>query len=90
MNTLPVDLTPNRIMMGVHYYAPWQFCGLTEDASWGNMFYYWGKDNYSTVDVSSNFNWGEQDYVIPEFQKMKTKFIDKEIRQPETVTVIVI
>jgi endoglucanase len=80
MNTLPTDPTPNRMMMEVHYYGPWQFAGLTEDASWGKMFYYWGKDYHSTTDASRNPNWNcEEDYVIVEFQKMKTKFVDKDI-----------
>src|SRR5687768_11550737 len=80
MNTLPTDPTPNRMMMEVHYYGPWQFAGLTEDASWGKMFYYWGKDYRSTTDPSRNPSWNsEEDYVIEEFKKMKTKFVDKGI-----------
>lgn len=79
MNTLPTDPAPNRMMMEVHYYGPWQFCGLTEDASWGKMFYYWGKDYHSATDASRNTSWGEEDYVVTEFQKMKTKFVDKGI-----------
>jgi endoglucanase len=76
MNTLPTDPTPNRMMAEVHYYAPWQFCGLTEDATWGSMFYYWGQGFHSTTDPSRNATWGEEDYVIAEFQKMKTKFVN--------------
>jgi len=80
MNTLPTDPTPNRMMMEVHYYGPWQFAGLTEDASWGKMFYYWGKDYHSITDASRNPSWNsEEDYVIEEFKKMKTKFVDKGI-----------
>ena len=79
MNTLPTDPAANRMMVEVHYYGPWQFCGLTEDASWGNMFYYWGKDYHSASDLSRNCNWGEEDYVDAEFLKMKTKFVDKGI-----------
>lgn len=79
MNTLPSDPTPNKMMAEVHYYGPWQFCGLTEDASWGNMFYYWGNGYHSATDPSRNATWGEEDYVIAEFQKMKTKFVDNGI-----------
>jgi len=79
MNTLPADPTTNRTMVEVHYYDPWQFCGLEEDASWGKMFYYWGKDYHSTTDPSRNSTWGEEDYADAEFQKMKTKFVDKNI-----------
>jgi endoglucanase len=76
MTTLPSDPTPNRMMAEVHYYGPWQFCGLTEDASWGSMFYYWGNGYHSTTDPSRNATWGEEAYVVEEFQKMKTKFVD--------------
>jgi endoglucanase len=79
MNTLPVDPTPNRMMTEVHFYGPWQFCGLTEDATWGTMFYYWGNGYHSITDPSRNANWGEESYVLTEFQKMKTKFVDKGI-----------
>ena len=79
MNTLPSDPTPNKMMAEVHYYGPWQFCGLTTDETWGTMFYYWGNGYHSTTDPSRNANWGEEDYVIAEFQKMKTKFVNQGI-----------
>jgi endoglucanase len=79
MNTLPSDPTANKMMAEVHYYGPWQFCGLTTDESWGTMFYYWGNGYHSTNDPSRNANWGEEDYVIAEFQKMKTKFVNQGI-----------
>lgn len=79
MNTLPTDQTANRMMVEVHYYDPWQFCGLTEDATWGTMFYYWGNGYHSTTDPSRNTTWGEESAVNIAFQKMKTKFADKGI-----------
>src|SRR5690606_365142 len=39
---LPRDTIPNRLFISVHYYTPWQFCGLTEDADWGKMMTTWG------------------------------------------------
>ena len=79
MNTLPADPIPDRMMAEVHYYSPFQFCALAEDASWGNMFYYWGQNNHSTIEPARNATWAEEDYVVAEFQKMKTKFTDKGI-----------
>lgn len=79
MNTLPTDTTTDRMMVEVHYYSPWQFTGLTEDASWGTMFYYWGADYHSTTDSSRNATWGEEDYLNAMFDLMKTKFVDKGI-----------
>ena len=79
MNTLPLDPAPDRMMVEVHYYSPYQFCLMSEDASWGKMFYYWGNGYHSTTDRSRNSTWGEEDYVIAELQKMKTKFVDRGI-----------
>jgi endoglucanase len=39
---LPKDIVPNRLFISVHYYTPYQFCGLTEDADWGKMMPTWG------------------------------------------------
>ncbi len=40
--TLPTDTLPHRLFISVHYYTPWQFVGMTEDASWGKMAPTWG------------------------------------------------
>ncbi|MBW8330760.1 MAG: cellulase family glycosylhydrolase [Prolixibacteraceae bacterium] len=79
MNTLPRDQIENRLMEEVHYYTPWNFCGLNEDASWGKMFYYWGKGNHSTTDVTRNSTWGEESEMDRLLNLMKTKFIDRGI-----------
>jgi endoglucanase len=39
---LPRDTVPGRLFISVHYYTPYQFCGLSEDASWGKMMATWG------------------------------------------------
>ncbi len=39
---LPKDTLPGRLFISVHYYTPYQFCGLTEDADWGKMMRTWG------------------------------------------------
>lgn len=41
------DTADNRLMMEVHFYGPYQFCQMEEDAYWGKQWYYWGKDNQS-------------------------------------------
>ncbi|MBN1154391.1 cellulase family glycosylhydrolase, partial [candidate division KSB1 bacterium] len=79
MNTLPQDTIEDRLMVEIHYYTPWQFCGLTEDASWGRMFYYWGKNYHSTTDRSRNATWGEEAELDRLLGLMKTKFVDKGI-----------
>jgi len=42
---LPKDTIPHRLFISVHYYTPWQFVGMTEDATWGKMAPTWGSSN---------------------------------------------
>lgn len=79
MNKMPVDSIANRLIVEVHYYTPWNFCGLNGDASWGKMFYYWGNGNHSTTDVIRNSTWGEESDMDKFLGWMKTKFVDKGI-----------
>src|SRR5690606_25032343 len=80
MNTLPVDPVPNRMMVEVHNYTPSTFTILLEkDVSWGDMVYYWGAGNHSTIEPERNAINGEEDEIIGEFQRMKQKFVDKGI-----------
>ena len=39
---LPTDPVPHRLLLSVHYYTPWQFAGMTEDADWGKAAWTWG------------------------------------------------
>ena len=39
---LPKDTIPGRLFISVHYYTPYTFCGLNEDADWGKMLPTWG------------------------------------------------
>ena len=39
---IPKDTIPHKILLSVHYYTPWPFAGMTEDASWGKMRQTWG------------------------------------------------
>lgn len=75
---MPTDVVKNRLMAEVHYYTPWQFCGLKADESWGRMFYFWGK-NYHLNGSDRNATWGEEEEMKVLFQKMKTMFVDKDI-----------
>lgn len=67
------DSVQNRLLVEVHYYDPWDFCGLETDQSWATVKYFWGAD-YVQYGVST---WGQEDYVLTQFQKMKTNFVDK-------------
>jgi len=79
MNQMPADQVAGRLMAEIHYYTPWNLCGLTEDASWGNMFYYWGNGYHSDTDPAHNATWGEEETVDTNFGLMKQQFVDKGI-----------
>jgi aryl-phospho-beta-D-glucosidase BglC (GH1 family) len=79
MNTLPTDPVTNRLMVEAHNYTPSQFCFLSEDASWGKMFYYWGSGHHSTIEPDRNATYGEENDIISDYEKIKAAFIDKGI-----------
>ncbi|RYZ48831.1 MAG: endoglucanase, partial [Chitinophagaceae bacterium] len=67
--TIPTDPTPQRMMVEVHYYDPYNF-SLNENSN----ITQWGKD---ATDGSKTETWANEAYVDAQFQKVKTKFIDK-------------
>lgn len=81
MNTLPTDTVEGRLAAEVHYYTPWNFCGMTQDESWGKMHYFWGNDqkDYATGAYAGRWGSNNEDYVAKQMAKMKTKFWDKGI-----------
>lgn len=42
---LPKDIVRGKLLLSIHYYTPWQFVGLSEDAGWGKMIPTWGSDD---------------------------------------------
>lgn len=79
MTDFPKDGTPNKLMAEIHYYTPWNFCGMTQDESWGDMFFYWGNGYHSDTDPDRNATWGEENLVNELLAKMKNQFVDKGI-----------
>jgi endoglucanase len=75
MNTLPSDSASGRLMVEVHHY-PYQWSLMTQDESWGKMFYFWGQGYHSTTMLDRNSTWGEETYTDEQFQKMATKFVN--------------
>jgi aryl-phospho-beta-D-glucosidase BglC (GH1 family) len=74
---LPVDTLKDKLMAEIHFYTPWNFTGMTKDETWGNQFFYWGKDFHSKTDTAHNPTWGEEATVDQLFKLMKTQFVDK-------------
>lgn len=79
MHQLPVDTLPNRLMAELHFYTPYQFTLMSEDADWGKQFYYWGNGFHSTTDPERNATWGEESEVDRLFGLVKQQFVDKGI-----------
>ena len=40
------------------------------------MFYFWGQGYHSATLTDRNANWGEEQYLNDQFEKMRTKFVD--------------
>lgn len=41
---LPTDALPGKLLLSIHYYTPWPFVGMKEDASWAKMQPAWGSE----------------------------------------------
>jgi endoglucanase len=67
--TAPTDVIENRLMVEVHYYDPYNF---TLNA--GSSITQWGM--YAT-DSKKTETWANEAWADGQFQKMKSKFIDK-------------
>ena len=70
------DTAADKLMVEVHYYTPWNLCGMERDESWGKMFFYWGSGNHLSGSAY-NASWGEEASLKSLFQRMKKKFVDK-------------
>lgn len=82
MSKLPQDKVEGRLAAEVHYYTPWQFCGMNKDESWGKMMYFWGdaQKEYATGAYEGKWLSGyNEDYVAAQMAKMKKKFWDNGI-----------
>lgn len=75
MKTLPSDSSKDRLMAEIHFYDPWNFCGMDKDESWGKMAYFWG-EQFFVEGSDRNSTWGDENHLKSQFDKMKTKFID--------------
>jgi len=60
-----------HMMLEVHYYDPWNFCGEANNAKW-----FWGKANHVEGD-SHNCEWGEQQAMERLMQALDTKFVSQ-------------
>ncbi len=68
---MPNDVVQNKLMVEVHYYDPYNF---TINAS--SSITQWGKN---ATDPKKTETWANESYADNQFNKMKTKYIDKGI-----------
>ena len=76
---MPSDSVADRLMAEVHFYTPYNFALMAEDADWGNQFYYWGEGFHSSTDTEHNPTWGEEDTIDELFDRVRVQFTDKSI-----------
>ncbi len=62
--TLPVDPTPNRLILSVHYYDPYLFALQGKTPAWGKA-------------SPGSDNWGQEDFVVKQFDRLKSTFVDR-------------
>jgi aryl-phospho-beta-D-glucosidase BglC (GH1 family) len=67
MVTMPVDTVPNRLMMEVHYYDPYNFT-----LNGGSDMWQWGANATNPTET-----WANEPWVDQQFNKMKTSYVDQ-------------
>jgi aryl-phospho-beta-D-glucosidase BglC (GH1 family) len=61
---LPTDPAPSRLILSVHYYDPYLFALQGKTHTWGNA-------------SPERDNWGQEDFVVAQFDKLKATFVDR-------------
>ena len=82
MDVLPVDPTPNRMMVEYHAYMPTLFTLVHDDPSWGTSIFFWGSayhyPNYSGDPLRNN-TWYGEGYIETEMQILADEYENKGI-----------
>ena len=71
------DTATDRLMLEVHHYDPYLFCGMTKDEEWGSMYYYWYGHAPKRVDSKRVAPQSVETAITTSMQTLKTKFVDK-------------
>ncbi len=61
---LPADPTKSRLSLSVHYYDPYLFTLEAKSHGWGR-------------GAPDKDDWGQEDFVVTQFDKLKARYIDK-------------
>lgn len=73
---MPVDAVADRLMVEIHFYDPYQFALMEDDADWGKTWWYYGSDNHVAGSVHNNGSYMNEAEIEGQFAKMKAKFVD--------------
>lgn len=73
------DSADRRLMVEVHHYDPYQFCGMTADANWGSMWFYWYGHAPRRGSSTRTAPQSQQTAIQTNFNHMKAKFVDNGI-----------
>lgn len=60
----PKDPTPSRLSLSVHYYDPYLYALQAKTNTWGK-------------GAPGRDDWGQEDFVVTQFDKLKSTFIDQ-------------
>ena len=73
---MPVDAVADRLMVEIHFYDPYQFALMEDDADWGKTWWYYGSDNHVAGSIHNNGTYMNEAEIEGQFAKMKAKFVD--------------
>jgi len=68
-STVPRDTVPNRLLMEVHYYDPYNFTINGKSSVWQ-----WGR---RATDRAASDPWADEPWVDKQFGLMKTRYVDR-------------
>lgn len=69
----------NRLMVSVHFYDPWDFCGQEDMKG-----YLWGEKGHSVVEINGASkrmipDWGDEAHIEAQVQKLVDSFVSKDV-----------
>ena len=63
---LPIDPTPDRLILSVHFYDPWSFAGEGSTQTWG-------------AASAGSDSGGQEDFVVTQYDKLNAAFVSQGI-----------
>lgn len=73
--SMPVDETPDRLMLEAHCYLPQLFSLFAQDQSWANNYYYWGNGNHLSTSSRNTPYDKEYDLIDTYLDRLYSKFV---------------